>query len=85
MDMSPEEIARRQAFVAFGPEDAERLRSLADLARRYLGPIIEALYVHLLAFDEAASFFRDPEVLQRVQAAQREYHLGLTRGEYGAG
>ncbi len=84
LQVGEEEVARRKEFLEFGPEDAEALRGLRELARKYADPVIEDFYRHVLAFEETRSFFRDPKVLERVKQLQKEYFLRLTEGEYGS-
>lgn len=85
MAIAPEEVTRRKAFLQFDAADAERLKDLSTEAQRYADPVIEALYEHFLAFDETRAFFADASVLERVKRLQKEYFLGLTGGDYGAG
>jgi rsbT co-antagonist protein RsbR len=84
MGLTEQEIARRKAFFEFHDDDVERLRGLHELARQYADAVVEDFYGHLLAFEESRGFFTDPAVLQRVKAAQKQYFLRLTVGEYGA-
>ncbi|HKA54822.1 MAG TPA: protoglobin domain-containing protein [Candidatus Binatia bacterium] len=84
MGLSEEEIARRKAFLEFGDEDVERLRGIHDLAEQYAEGVIEDFYAHLLSFAESRPFFTDPAVLGHVKAAQKQYFLGLTQGQYDA-
>lgn len=83
MEIDAEEIARRKAFLEFGSDDAEALRSLREVARKYADPVIDEFYRHILSFEETSAFFRDPKVLERVKQQQKEYFLRLTEGEYG--
>jgi rsbT co-antagonist protein RsbR len=84
MGLTEEEIARRKAFLEFRAEDIERLQALHDLAEEYAEGVIEDFYAHLLSFEESRKFFTDPAVLARVKAAQKQYFLGLTQGQYDA-
>jgi rsbT co-antagonist protein RsbR len=83
MDIDDEEMARRKEFLEFRPEDAEALKRLGEIARKYADPVIEDFYRHILSFEETKSFFRDPKVLERVKRQQKEYFLRLTEGDYG--
>jgi rsbT co-antagonist protein RsbR len=83
MEIDDEEVARRKEFLEFGEEEARSLQGLREIARKYADPVIEDFYRHILSFDETKSFFRDPEVLERVKRLQKEYFLRLTEGEYG--
>src|SRR6266568_6616565 len=84
MGLSDQEIARRKEFLEFRDEDAERLRGLHELARKYADVVIEDFYRHLLAFEETRAFFTDPAVLERVKLMQKQYFLRLTQGNYDA-
>src|SRR6185369_13286066 len=84
MGLSEEEIARRKAFLEFGDEDVERLRGLHDLAAQYADSVIEDFYSHLLSFADSRQFLADPAVLAHVKAAQKQYFLELTQGQYEA-
>jgi len=83
MEIDDEEIARRKEFLEFRDEDAEVLRGLGEIARKYAEPVIEEFYRHILSFQETKAFFRDPKVLERVKRLQKEYFLRLTEGDYG--
>jgi rsbT co-antagonist protein RsbR len=83
MEVTDRDIARLKAFLEFRDEDAEVLRGLNEIARKYAEPVIEDFYRHLLSFEETRAFFRDPKVLERVKRQQKEYFLGLTEGDYG--
>jgi rsbT co-antagonist protein RsbR len=82
MDINDQELLRRKDFLEFHDNDVENLKGINALAQRYAGSVIDDFYTHLLSFEETAAFFRDPEVLKRVKAAQQEYFLRLTRGNY---
>lgn len=82
MGLSEDEIARRKAFLEFRAEDAARLEDLHEVAREYAAGVIDDFYTHLLSFDESRKFFSDPEILARVKAAQKQYFLQLTQGNY---
>jgi rsbT co-antagonist protein RsbR len=84
MTLSSQDIERMKAFLEIRDEDAEALASLREMARKYVNPVIEDFYRHLLSFEETRSFFKDPKVLERVKGLQKTYFLGLTEGDYGA-
>jgi rsbT co-antagonist protein RsbR len=83
-ELSEDEVERRKAFLEFREEDAETLRGLRDIARKYAEPVIEEFYRHILSFEETKAYFRDPALLERVKRQQKEYFLRLTEGEYGS-
>jgi rsbT co-antagonist protein RsbR len=80
--VSDSEVAKRKAWLEFTEEDVTRLREMNALAIGYADEVIGAFYDHLLAFDETATFFRQPGVLERVKRAQRRSFLRLTEGSY---
>jgi rsbT co-antagonist protein RsbR len=82
MGLTNQELAQRKAFLQFHDEEVERLCGLHELAVQYADTVIEDFYGHLLAFEESRAFFKDPAVLERVKAAQKQYFLRLTQGEY---
>jgi rsbT co-antagonist protein RsbR len=84
MGIDEEEVSRRKEFLEFREEDAETLRGLREIARKYADPVIEEFYQHILSFDETRSFFTDPKVLERVKRLQKDYFVRLTEGEYGS-
>ena len=81
-DITEQELLRRKDFLEFREDDVANLASINDVARRYADAVIEDFYRHLLSFEETRTFFRDPQVLQRVKSAQQEYFLRLTQGKY---
>lgn len=84
-DVTEAEIDSRKAFLEFGPDDVEKLQSLRPLAERYADPVIEELYKLFLSHEQTSAFLRDPTVLERLKLLQREYFIGLTKGDYGPG
>jgi rsbT co-antagonist protein RsbR len=81
-EITEQELLRRKNFLQFGDNDVDNLVAINDLARQYVKSVIGDFYEHLLSFEETRTFFRDPEVLERVQSAQQEYFLRLTQGHY---
>lgn len=74
---------RRKEFVGFADADAGFLREFHPFAELYADEVIDELYRHLFRFEETRAFFPDDHTLNRVKGLQREYFLGLTRGDYG--
>src|SRR5262249_38613269 len=69
-------------WLEFTEEDVERVTSISDFARRIQGEVIDELYAHFLAFEEARAFFKDAQLLERVKAMQKQYFIRLTEGNY---
>lgn len=82
MELGEPEIQGRKDFLQFGPADETRLTGMAELARRYAEPVIEAFYEHLMSFEVGQTFFRDRATLERVKQAQKAYFQRLSGGHY---
>jgi rsbT co-antagonist protein RsbR len=82
VEITEEELLRRKNFLQFGDDDIDNLVEIHNLAQQYAKSVIEDFYDHLLSFEETRIFFKDPELLKRVQKAQEEYFLRLTQGNY---
>lgn len=82
MDLSPDEVTRRMAWLEFSEQDTRNLAELNRVAHGYANEVIEDLYEHFLAFEETRSFFRDEATLRHVKAMQTQYFLRLTEGKY---
>jgi rsbT co-antagonist protein RsbR len=82
-EVTVREWERRKEFVGFTDEDARLLWDLAPVAEAYADEVVEGLYHQFLRFEETKTFFPNAATLNRVKALQKEYFLGLTRGDYG--
>jgi diguanylate cyclase (GGDEF)-like protein/PAS domain S-box-containing protein len=78
-----EEVAERQAFLEFGPRDAERLSALHARIAPSGAAFSESFYSHLLAFEPMRRLMPDAQSLQRLRGIQSVYFSQLTAGEYG--
>jgi len=78
--MDEKERNDRLRFLDFTREDAERLKSIHDVAVRYQQDVIDRLYDHILSFEETRQFFTNPAVLERVKELQKQYFVQLTEG-----
>lgn len=76
------ECERRMQFLGFGPDDRERLAEIAAFLPDIIDGILDRFYDHLRAFPETARFVRDPELVARLKAAQRDHFLQLCSGPY---
>ena len=76
------EWERRKEFVNFTKEDVKILKSLHKINEKYADEILDELYARFLKFEETKAFFNNQDTLNRVKSLQKEYFLGLTRGEY---
>src|SRR5258708_6145601 len=82
MGMTDAEIAQRKEWLKFTEEDVECVLKVSDFTRRIQDEVINELYAHLLSFEETRQFFKDPQLLERVKALQKEYFIRLTQGNY---
>jgi rsbT co-antagonist protein RsbR len=75
----------QKSFFCFTDKDAHLLSELHPIAKEFVDDVINDLYQHLLKYEEAKIFLDNPHTLQRVKAAQKDYFLELTSGNYGKG
>ncbi|TAN53140.1 MAG: STAS domain-containing protein, partial [Methylococcaceae bacterium] len=73
----------QKRFFCFSDKDAQLLAELNPIAREFVDEIVEALYDHLLEYEEARLYLNDAQTLERVKKAQKKYFLELTSGDYG--
>src|SRR5437588_743159 len=78
--MDEKERRDRLQFLDFTPEDAARLQSIHDTAKKYAQDVIDKLYEHILSFEDTRKFFTNPTLLQRVKELQKRYFIQLTEG-----
>lgn len=82
MGISEDEFDRRKEWLEFHGPDEKNLEALNAFAEKHAEVLIEKLYEHFLSFNETATFFQDPEVLERVKKEQKAYFKRLTEGDY---
>lgn len=74
-DILPDEARVRIRYLGFTDHDAENLKRIHAIIDDDVGPISDALYNHLLSFDELKPYFQDPGLVNRLKVAQRKYLL----------
>jgi PAS domain S-box-containing protein len=77
------EAASRWAFLEFGPEDVELLRSVHDELGAYRDSLTTSFYDHLFQEPELASMLGSGPQLDSLRRVQGSYFESLTSGEYG--
>jgi len=76
-------LEQRSAFMAFGDDDAARLRRLHALLADTDAAFFEHFYSHLLRFEPTRRLLPDQATLERLKRSQTRYFQTLTAGEYG--
>jgi signal transduction histidine kinase len=82
MGLTTEDFERRKRFLRFDAEDQRRLLHLRELSRGHERSAVDALYEHLLAFEETRSFFAGPAEVDHLKGVQSRYYERLTRGPH---
>ncbi len=77
LQITPEELRNRLAFLGFGEEDRRNLPLLGAVIRDALPDLIDEFYRHLLQFDPLQRLLAEPGRLDRLKDAQRQYLLSL--------
>jgi len=67
------DIEQRLAFLELRPEDRDQLHELNALIQRRRTAFVEAFYEHLFRFEATSKFLKDPELVERLKAAQLEH------------
>lgn len=82
-DLGPEEWERRKAFVGFTDEDVRQLAQFHPHLNAVADELVDQMFAHLLAFEETAHFFTDPQLVERARVSLRKHIVSLTSGVYG--
>jgi len=77
--LPPEEgdLAQRLAFLGVTDADRQLLESLVPAFEEYAEEFVDHFYAHLLRFEDTAHFLRDPQVVQRLKAAQLRHFRSM--------
>jgi len=73
----------QKKFFCFTEKDAENLQKLHTVSAQYCDEVVEALYEHLLQFEDVRIFLSNPEMIKRLKESQKQYFLEMTAGDYG--
>jgi PAS domain S-box-containing protein len=83
--LSDSEVARRKAWLELNPTDEQVIKEeIASVIEANVDDLMEMMYQHFLSFNETRSYFPDETTLKRARSAQKQYFLGLTKGNYNA-
>lgn len=82
--LSEQTLELRRSWLSFSEDDETLILEIDDLLADNIDPLIDDMYAHFLSFPETRKFFPDEQTLQRAQAAQKQYFLRLTQGNYNS-
>jgi signal transduction histidine kinase len=71
-------------FLDFGPEDAERLKTVLSPSRDEITSLVDLFYEHLLSFEKTRHVLAREDIAGRLKAAQQRYLRTLTESDFGA-
>ena len=84
MGISPEEQARRKAFLGLTEADLALLAELAPLIERHADEIVDGFYVNVQHYPELEALIHGVgSNMERLKRTQRAYLLELFKGELG--
>ncbi len=84
LTLNAEEVELRKRWLEFSASDEEMIElELDKLVTDHIDELIESMYAHFLTFEETRSYFPNEQILKRAQAAQKDYFVRLTKGNYG--
>ncbi len=72
----------RRDWLSFSEEDEKLVLEIGDLLSANIDLLIDDMYAHFLSFPQARQFFPNEQILLRAQAAQKQYFLRLTKGNF---
>jgi len=80
MTLDERAVFRIRDFFEVSDEDLQRLATLRPLAEKHTDQIVAMFYEKMLEDPETKVFLRDPRVVERLRATQRNYFLRLFSG-----
>ena len=82
LQLSPEEIDRRKAYLGIAPDDARALSSLESYVRDRAPKFVDRLHERILLFPEAAAILEKAHAQSWLKARHAEYFVELVSGTY---
>ncbi len=77
LQITPEELRTRLAFLSFSPEDQQNLGEIGEVICSHVDEMITEFYDHLIRFEELREILFAPDLVQRLKRTQRQYLLSL--------
>ncbi|MGH9140434.1 MAG: protoglobin domain-containing protein [Vicinamibacterales bacterium] len=84
MGLAEADIERRLAYVGFTPDDAQRVRSVADVIDAQAEELTATFFDHLESLHEARGFMQNREALESARRMKLEHIRAMVTGDYGA-
>ena len=82
LQLSPEEIDRRKAYLGIAPDDARALSSLESYVRDRAPEFVDRLHERILLFPDAAAILEKAHAQSWLKARHAEYFVELVSGTY---
>jgi rsbT co-antagonist protein RsbR len=77
------DIDRRKGFAGLKAEDVARIAAIKDLVVNHADEHGAAFFDYLSQFPEAASLFRNANLLREAKRLKKEHLLAMAAGDYG--
>lgn len=81
--LSTHDVEQRKRFVSFEIEDLAHIASIKELIIQGADQFTAVFFDTLSNFDEAATLFKRPEMLEEAKRLKREHLVAMVEGEYG--
>ncbi len=82
MGVTPDDAARRRAYLDLTADDAAVLRDLRPIVAECHGALMADFYAHLERFNETAAFLPDGARMEQLERQQWRYLADLTGGRF---
>jgi len=85
MGVTPADIERRLALVAFDDSDAKRVRQLTDLVVPRADELTSVFFDFLARLPESRGLMLNPQALESARRLKKEHIQAMVKGTYGPG
>lgn len=77
------DVERRKKFVDLRPDDIARILAVKDVVAQHVDEHTAAFFDYLARLEEAATLFRNRELLEEAKQLKRQHLGALVQGDYG--
>jgi rsbT co-antagonist protein RsbR len=83
LQLSPDDIERRKAFVGLQPDDITWIAAIKNLVVCDVDRYASTFFGHLANIEEASGLIRNRSLLEQAKRLKHEHLVAMVQGEYG--